>query len=84
MPQHKQFKKALKVNEKARQRNKAMKSRVASMVKKIQNAETQEDALTVFRDVVSVIDSTARKGIMKKNTAARKKSRLSKRIAAME
>ncbi len=84
MPQHKQFEKAIKVNEKARQRNKAKKSRVASMVKKIQSAETKEEALTVFKDVVSVIDSAARKGVMKKNTAARKKSRLSKSIAAME
>ena len=84
MPQHKQFEKAIKVNEKARQRNKAKKSRVASVVKKIQSAETKEEALTVFKDVVSVIDSAARKGVMKKNTAARKKSRLSKSIAAME
>ena len=84
MPQHKQFEKAIKVNEKARQRNKAKKSRVASVVKKIQSAETKEEALTAFRDAVSVIDSTARKGVMKKNTAARKKSRLSKSIAAME
>lgn len=81
MPQHSQFKKSLKVNEKARQRNIAAKSRVKSIIKKVESAQSKDEAQEAFRKAVSVIDSTARKGIIKKKTAARKKSRLSKLVA---
>ena len=83
MPQHKQFKKALKVNEKARIRNKAMKSKLRTFIKKVRTATSQEEAQEMFRTASSVIDSTARKGVIKKETAARQKSRLSKFIARM-
>ncbi|MCE5250132.1 30S ribosomal protein S20 [bacterium] len=83
MPHHKQFKKSLKQNEKARLKNHAVKSRVAKIVKKVTTAKTKEEAQAVFSTAVSLIDSTAHKGIIKKQTAARKKSRLSKLIARM-
>ena len=76
MPHHKQFKKALKVNEKSRLRNHAAKSRITNAVKKVKAAETQEEAQELFRSAASIIDSNASKGIIKKQTAARKKSRL--------
>ncbi len=81
MPQHNQFKKSLKVNEKARQRNVTAKSRVKTMIKKVETAQSKDEAQEAFRKAVSVIDSTARKGIIKKKTAARKKSNLSKLVA---
>jgi len=81
MPQHSQFKKSLKVNEKARQRNVTAKSRVKTMIKKVETAQSKDEAQEAFRKAVSVIDSTARKGIIKKKTAARKKSNLSKLVA---
>lgn len=83
MPQHKQFKKALKVNEKSRVRNHAAKSRIANAIKKIKAAKTQEEAQELFRSAASIIDSTAGKGIIKKNTASRKKSRLFADISRM-
>ncbi len=84
MPYHQHFKKALKVNEKARQRNHAAKSRVATIVKKVKTANSQDEAREALKTAVSVIDLTARKGIIKKTTAARKKSRLYKVVAGME
>ena len=83
MPQHKQFEEAVKLNAKARDRNKAAKSRVRTLIKKVRAASSREEAETLFRDASSIIDSTARKGIIKKETASRKKSRLSKFIAGM-
>ena len=80
MPQHSQFKKSLKVNEKARQRNVTAKSRVKTMIKKVETTQSKDEAQEAFRKAVSVIDSTARKGIIKKKTAARKKSKLSKLV----
>ncbi len=84
MPQHIQFKKALKVNEKARKRNHAAKSRLATITKKVKTAKSKEEAQDAMKTAVSVIDLTARKGIIKKTTAARKKSRLHKFVAGME
>jgi len=81
MPQHVQFKKALKVNEKARQRNVAAKSRVKTVIKKVETAQSKDEAREAFRKAVSVIDSTVHKGIIKKKNAARKKSKLSKLVA---
>lgn len=83
LPNHKHFKKALKVNEKSRVRNKAAKTRVAKIIKKVQTAQSKEEAAGIFRSAVSVIDTAASKGIIKKQTAARKKSRLSKFISKM-
>lgn len=83
MPQHKQFKKALKVNAKRRIRNKGAVSRLNTFIKKIKTAGTKEEAETALKDAMSVIDSSARKKIIKKTTAARKKSRLSKFVAGM-
>lgn len=39
-----------------------------------------DTAQKVFREVVTKIDKTASKGTLHKNTAARKKSRLAKRL----
>lgn len=84
MPHHKQFKKDIKVSEKARVRNHAMKSRVANVIKKVRAAESKEEAQELFKTAASIIDSTSRKGVIKKETAARKKSRLSKFISTLK
>jgi len=84
VPHHKQFKKDLKVSEKARLKNHAMKSRVANVIKKVRAAKSKEEAQELFKTAASIIDSTSRKGVIKKETAARKKSRLSKFISTME
>lgn len=84
MPQHKQFKKALKVNEKFRVRNSSAKSSLNTSIKKIKTAESKEEAQGALEQAISIIDSTASKGIIKKATAARKKSRLSKFVAGIE
>ena len=83
MPHHKQFKKALKQNDAARMRNRTVKSRVATFVKKVKNAQSREEAEKLLCTAFSVIDTTARKGVIKKETAARKKSRLTKLVAKM-
>jgi small subunit ribosomal protein S20 len=38
--------------------------------------EAGEDAEAAFRDMIKKLDTAARKGIIKKNTASRKKSRM--------
>lgn len=80
----KQQKKRILQNEKRRQRNIDVRSRVKTFVKKaettIQSAEA--NAADAVRTAIIELDVAARKGVLHKNTAARKKSRLMKKINA--
>jgi small subunit ribosomal protein S20 len=66
-------------SEERRIRNKAIKSSVRTSAKKFvllaQKKET-EGAEAALKDMIKKIDSAARKGVIKKNAAARKKSRM--------
>ncbi|MDF2538195.1 MAG: ribosomal protein [Herbinix sp.] len=76
----KSAKKRILVNETKAARNKAIKSKVKTMIKKVDAAVAAGDkelAKTTLVDAVSEIDKASTKGIYHKNTAARKVSRLS-------
>ena len=77
MPQKKSAIKRRRQDEKLNARNRAIRSRMATAVKKVQSApaEEREQAL---RAAVSVIDKAVKVGVIKKATADRKKSRLAK------
>lgn len=71
-------------NEKRRLRNKAVRSELKTRVKNaLTTAEAGgENTAEAFRQAVKKIDKAASKGVIHKNAAARKKSRLAKRITA--
>ena len=77
LPQKKSAIKRLRQNEKQNARNRSIRSKMATAVKKVQSApaEEREQAL---RSAVSVIDKAVKVGVIKKTTADRKKSRLMK------
>lgn len=83
MPHHAQFKKALRQNEKRSLRNRAALSRLRTVVKKLRAATTKADAEKALPEVISVIDSTARKGVIKRNTASRNVSRLTQFVSKL-
>ena len=68
---------------KARQRNKAIRSAMRTAIKRVRLAGNREEAEEAFARAVSVIDRTAQKGVIHKNTAARYKSRLARLIRSM-
>ncbi len=72
-----------KTNEKRRLRNKAARSDIKTRVKVAINAaaETPEEAADALRTAIKRIDKAAAKGIIHKNQAANRKSRLMRRIA---
>ena len=72
-------------NEVRRLRNKAVRSEVKTRVKSaVVAAENQaENADEALRTAMKRIDKAATKGVIHKNQAARRKSRLMKRIAAL-
>lgn len=72
-------------NEKRRLRNKGIRSEINSRVKTaIKNAESGAASPEDLQEAVKKIDKAVAKGIMHKNTAARKKSRLSKKLNSLE
>ena len=85
MPNIKSAKKRVKVIEKKTLRNNMIKSGYKSAVKKFEAAvETgnKEEAKTLFSEATKKIDQACTKGVIVKNTAARKKSSLSKKLNA--
>ncbi len=69
-------------NAKAQERNKAVRSELKSRVKSAVNAAGSDNAETALKAAIKRIDSAASKGVIHKNAAARKKSRLAKKINA--
>jgi small subunit ribosomal protein S20 len=76
MPHHKSAAKRVKTNEKARLSNVAAKSRMRSAVKAVRAATTRAEATAALKAAISILDRTAAKGVIKKETASRQKSRL--------
>ncbi len=72
-----------KTNEKARLRNKAVKAELKTRVKTAVTAAESgaENSAEALRLAVKRIDKAATKGVIHKNAAARRKSRLMKRLA---
>ncbi len=84
MAHHKSAKKRIKVNETKRLRNKAALSKINTLVKKVHNAENKSDAEKVLKETVSAVDKAVSKGRLHKNTAARKKSSLTKFVNSLK
>lgn len=83
MPNKKSAEKALRKSKKRAARNKAVKDSIAYMLKQIRKGIEAEEKKAVeewMPKALKAIDKAAGKGILKKNTAARKKSRLTKRV----
>ena len=75
-------KKRILTNAKAAERNKAVRAEVRTRVKSaIADGDASSDAT---RAAIARIDRAAAKGVMHKNTAARKKSRLMKQLHSTE
>ena len=83
MPKLKSAKKRLRTNAKAYERNRAIRSRMRTAVKRVLQAPDKATAETALQAAISVGDKTARKGIIHKNAAARYKSRLSRSVQGM-
>jgi len=74
-------------NLKRRERNRQFRGSARTSVKKartvIEKGETQEAEIAV-KSAISTLDHVAQKGIIHKNNAARRKSRLMKRLAQIQ
>ena len=69
-------------NAKRAERNKSVRSELKSRVKSATTTIGEDSNDELVRAAVKRIDSAASKGVIHKNTAARKKSRLMKKVNA--
>ena len=78
-------KKRILTNEKARQRNKAVKSSLKTAVRKFREAADagSADAKTLAKDAARELDKAASKGVIHKNQAANRKSAIAKRADSL-
>ena len=77
----KSAKKRILVTETKTARNRAIKSKVKTYVKKVETAVEKKDveaAKVALKEAISVINKAGSKGVYHKNTCARKISRLTK------
>ena len=82
----KQQKKRILTNEKARQRNKAVKSSLKTAVRRFNTAAEAGDAdqaVTLAGEAGRKLDKAASKGVIHKNQAANRKSAIAKRAATL-
>ncbi len=85
MPNTRSAAKRVRQNEKRRLRNRMHKGRARSFVKKALKLIEQGDldaAEEMVRQAVSALDRAWERGVLHKNTVARKKSRLMRRLNA--
>jgi small subunit ribosomal protein S20 len=87
MPQSKQAAKRLRQDVGKRQRNKARGSAMKTQVKKTVATLESGDAKKAAAELVAamrLIDKAAKAKVIHKNTAARRKSQLARRLAALQ
>lgn len=86
MAHHKSAKKRIRQIKRRTQVNRARVHRMRSFVRKVERAiasGNREEAQNAFRAAEPELMRSAQKGVLHRNTAARKVSRLSRRIKAM-
>ena len=73
-------------NEKARLRNKSVKSSLKTVIRKLNEATAAgntETAAALLRDASRQLDKAASKGVIHKNQAANRKSAIAKRLESL-
>ena len=83
MPQHKSAERRVRLSEKKKDQNKAEKTKMRNLIKRVREAETPEEGAKAYRETTAVLDKLATKGVIHKNLAANKKSRLSKFVKSI-
>lgn len=79
--------KRIRVTARRTLRNRMIKSRMRTIIKRYEAALAEGDLQTseeLYKKVTSTIDRAAAKGVIHKNEASRRKARLAKRLNAMQ
>lgn len=83
MPQHKSAIKRVRQTAKVRVHNRARRSKMRTLIKKVETVSEKALAEAQLKETVSYLDKMVKAGIIHKNNAAHKKSRLTKIVNAI-
>mgnify|MGYP006084981153 CR=1 FL=1 len=83
MDRHPQQIKRERQDKKRRIKNVARMSKLKTSIKKILSVVDQKEAEPLYKDTVKQIDKAASKGLIKKNTASRRKSRITRHLNSL-
>ena len=87
MATHKSAEKRARQNKKRHLRNVSVKSRVKTRLKAVLSAvgeKKKDDSREALAKAIAVIDKAASKGVLHKNTASRKISRLTRKVNQLD
>jgi small subunit ribosomal protein S20 len=80
MATHKSAKKRIRTNDRKRVINQQGATRIKSSVKKVLATTNKEEAEKLYKEAIGILDKGTTKGLIKKNTASRKKSSITKHL----
>lgn len=80
MAHHKSAKKRIRTSAKKKLVNQMAESKIKTVVKKTLASNNKEEIEKLYKEAVAILDKNSTKGRLHKNTAARKKSRLTKHL----
>ncbi|MFU8818437.1 MAG: 30S ribosomal protein S20 [Desulfurivibrio sp.] len=86
MANHKSAMKRNRQNVARRERNRANRTKIKTLVRRVNEAasgDSPEQAREALQVAVPMLDRAANKGVIHRNTAARRVSRLSRRVNAL-
>lgn len=83
MPQHKSAVKRVRQTERRNLRNRAARSKMRTMMKKLHATEDAQEASEMLNEVKSFLDKMASRNIIHKNKAAHFKSQLEKHVNSL-
>ena len=83
MDRHPQQIKRERQDKSRRDKDIADMSKLRSAVKNVLTSSKQDEAEKLYKKAVSIIDKAAGKGLIKKNTAARRKSRITHHLNSL-
>jgi len=84
MATHKSAKKRIRTNARKRVINQQGSSRIKTTVKKVLSTTSKEEAEKLYKEAISVLDKGTTKGLIKKNTASRKKSMITRHLNSLQ
>ncbi len=83
MPHHKAYKKTMRTAEEAHKRNRAYRSHMRTLIRKVRESETKTSGEVNLRQAVNILDRLARKGVIHRNNASNYKAKLTKFVSKL-
>ena len=84
MASHKSAKKRIRSNERKREANKRVVSKIKTLYKKTLQTDDKTEAEKLYKEAVSVIDKNSSKNKIHKNNASRKKAALTRHLNKLQ